>query len=286
MSQTPETTPEQTAETAAETVEPQAAVVTPEPELATPEPVAPAEVLEPAPAAPTEVLATPAPVPVPPAPAPTASTPPVLPTPVPAPAAVALQPAAPPREVVYVQAPVPPTARHNRGFGVLISVIGALTFGLLYVAGGAIIIAVTPGANFEPTFRAFTMSAAFWVPIAAYLVFAVLFALIANRAAWWSHVVGSLFVAGLTYLASVAALALMYNVVSMTPDAAVTQIALVASSPFLIVAAALARECALWFGLAISARGRRVRERNTAERAQFDQDLAQKRAEYERAHSA
>ncbi len=208
------------------------------------------------------------------------------PTPTPAPTAAAghvSAQAVPPREVVYVQAPTPPKPRHNRGFGALISLIGALVFALLYLAVGGVIITLTPGADVDSTFRDFGLSAAFWVPVCAYLVLSVLFALIANRAAWWAHVLGSLVVALLTYGASVGVLALMFEVPAMTPGEAAGWFALIAVNPFLIAAAVLARECALWFGLAIASRGRRVRARNTEERARFDSEVAEQRAAYERA---
>ncbi|AYF97586.1 hypothetical protein [Protaetiibacter intestinalis] len=200
-----------------------------------------------------------------------------------APAAVPLADPSP-REVVYVQAPTPPAPRGNRGFGVLISIIGAIAFALLYLGAASIIIAFTPGANVEASIGKFLVSGAFWAPVAAYAVFAVLFALIVNRAAWWAHVIGSLFVAALTYAASIAALALASNIFAMTPDQAVDFFGIVAVSPFLLSALALAREASLWFGLAIASRGRRVKERNATERALFEQSVAERRAEYERAH--
>jgi hypothetical protein len=189
-----------------------------------------------------------------------------------------------PREVVYVQAPTPPAPRHNRGFGVLISIIGAIVFALLYLGAAAIVFALTPGTEVESTFAAFVVSDAFWVPVGAYAVFAVIFALIVNRAAWWAHVVGSLFVALLTYAVSLGVLALLRNVVAMTPDQAAQLFAALASSALLLCVAALARESSLWFGLAIASRGRRVKERNATERALYEQSVAERRAEYERAH--
>jgi len=193
-------------------------------------------------------------------------------------------PATTPREVVYVQAPTPPAPRHNRGFGVLISLLGAVAFALLYLAAAAIIFIVTPRTRVEDTFNAFLVSDFFWIPVVAYAVFAVLFALIVNRAAWWAHVIGSLFVAGLTYGVSLGILGLMRNVVAMTPADAAQLFGVIASSALLLCVLALARETSLWFGLAIAARGRRVKERNAAERAIFEQSVAERRAEYERAH--
>jgi len=190
------------------------------------------------------------------------------------------------REVVYVQAPTPPPARHNRGFGVLISLLGAVAFALLYVAAAALVFVMTPHTMVEPTFNAFLASDAFWIPVAVYAVVSTLFALIVDRASWWAHVLGSIVVAALSYGISVGVLALVRNVVAMTPDDGMRLLADLATHALLLCVLALARECALWFGLAISARGRRVRESNIAARAAFEQSVADRRAEYERAHPA
>jgi len=187
------------------------------------------------------------------------------------------------REVVYVQAPTPPPARHNRGFGVLISLLGAVAFALLYIAVIAILAAVA-GASVDATLSSFLQSMAFWVPVAVYAVVSSLFALIVNRAAWWAHALGSLFVAVITYGVAGGIVALALGVIGMTPDEGVATLGRVFGSAQLIVALVLAREVSLWFGLAIAARGRRVKERNVAERAAFDQSVADRRAEYERAH--
>lgn len=206
----------------------------------------------------------------------------VEPVPVSAPADPAAAAAA--REVVYVQAPTPPAPRHNRGFGVLISLLGTVAFALLYLGAAVIVFAVQAGGLDEQRFAPFLTSDAFWVPIVAYAVFAAVFALIVNRAAWWAHVIGSLFVAGLTYGTSLGVLALLRNVVAMTPDEAVQLFGALASSALMLCVLALARESSLWFGLAIAARGRRVKERNSTERALYEQSVAERRAEYERAH--
>jgi len=187
------------------------------------------------------------------------------------------------REVVYVQAATPPPTRHNRGFGVLISLLGAVAFALLYIAVIAVLIAIA-GASLDATLSSFLQSMAFWVPVAVYAVVSSLFALIVNRAAWWAHALGSLFVAVITYGVSGGIVALALGVIGMTPDEGVATLGRVFGSAQLIVALVLAREVALWFGLAIAARGRRVKERNVAERAAFDQSVADRRAEYERAH--
>ncbi|MBN9140681.1 MAG: hypothetical protein J0H23_07630 [Micrococcales bacterium] len=189
----------------------------------------------------------------------------------------------PPREVVYVQAPTPPKLRHNRGFGVLISLLGAVAFALLYIGVVAILVAVV-GASVDASLAQFVMSMSFWVPVAVYAVMACVFALIVNRAAWWAHVLGSLFVAALTYGISGGIILLALGAIGMTPDEGVQKAAEVFGSPLLIAALVIARETSLWFGLAIAARGRRVKERNANDRAAFEQSVADRRAEYERAH--
>lgn len=196
---------------------------------------------------------------------------------------VSEQDAAAAREVVYVQAPTPPAARGNRGFGVLISLLGAVAFALLYIAVIAILVAIA-GASVDEQLSSFLQSMAFWVPVAVYAVVSSLFALIVNRAAWWAHALGSLFVAGITYAISGGIVALALNVIGMTPDEGVATLGRVFGSAQLIAALVLAREVSLWFGLAIAARGRKVKERNIADRAAFEQSVADHRAEYERAH--
>ena len=207
----------------------------------------------------------------------------VVATPVVAAPVVSEADAAAAREVVYVQAPTPPPSRNNRGFGVLISLLGTVVFALFYIAVIAILAGIA-GASVDATLANFLQSMAFWVPVAVYAVISSLFALIVNRAAWWAHVLGSLFVAVLTYGISGGIVALALNVIGMTPDEGVALLGQVFGSPQLIVALVLAREVSLWFGLAIAARGRKVKERNVAERAAFEQSVADRRAEYERAH--
>ena len=49
----------------------------------------------------------------------------------------------------------------------------------------------------------------------------------------------------------------------------------------MIAAALVAREVSIWIGLAIAARGRRVRVRNDETRTAWDREQEEKRAEYE-----
>src|SRR5690606_8688190 len=136
--------------------------------------------------------------------------------PVAAPAAPATAASAAPREVVYVETPTPPAPRNNRGFGVLISLLGTIAFALLYFGAVAVIVSIA-GATLESTLSQFLQSMAFWVPVAVYAVVSILLALMVNRAAWWAHAIGSIFVAGLTYAISAGIILLALGALSMTP---------------------------------------------------------------------
>ena len=55
---------------------------------------------------------------------------------------------------------------------------------------------------------------------------------------------------------------------------------------WMIAAALVAREVSIWIGLAIAARGRRVKARNVETRTAWDREQEEKKAEYERTGAA
>lgn len=187
------------------------------------------------------------------------------------------------RQVVYVHAPVPPKVAHNRLFGALIALLGTVAFALIYFGVAAAFLAITHYVNV--TGQQFVNTPAYWVPILFYAVGSVVLAVAANRAPWWAHVAGSALVAIFVYWLSVSVLTLTGPVAifAMTPEEASARFWGIASSPILFVAALAAREVSMWFGLAISNRGRKVRERNAVAKAAYDAEQAEKKAEYERA---
>ena len=167
----------------------------------------------------------------------------------------------------------------NRLFGALLALLGTAIFAALYAGGAAVVIAITPGARLDASFLGFVNNSAFWVPVLFYVVAAVVVALLLNRAAWWAHVIGSAVVALVVYWGSAGLLTLLTDVTQQTPDQAATTFWSFAASPILFIAAILAREVALWIGLAISARGRKLRMRNAEAKAAYDAEQAEKKAE-------
>ncbi len=187
-------------------------------------------------------------------------------------------PVQPPVQTVYVMAPTPPRPKGNRGVGVLLSFVAAIVFAAAYVGVAAVLTVFMNPSGVINVVSTFLTSPLFFVPVLAFLVLMILWALVANRASWWSWVFGSLLVAVATYFVSIGIFLLMQGGFGMTASAASVAFATFALNPALIAAALVARECAIWFGAAIARRGRKVRERNYEAWQAFELEEAQKRA--------
>ncbi len=183
-----------------------------------------------------------------------------------------------PVQTVYVHAPQPPKQKGNRGFGILFAFIATIVMAAAF-AGVAYLATSTIGLDEHGSSPfAFLMDPNFYVPVIAFFVFMLLWALLVNRAGWWSWVLGSFVVALLTYAASIGVLMLLRGGFGMTQSVAAATFSLLLVNPALIVAALLGRESALWFGGAVAKRGRKVRQRNYEAWQAFEQEQAAKRA--------
>ncbi|WP_317229368.1 hypothetical protein, partial [Clavibacter sp. MX14-G9D] len=176
---------------------------------------------------------------------------------------------------IYVQAPTPPQKRGNRGFGVLIAVVAAILFALLYSLGTALLASVRNPDAFGDVFGRYLLSPVFYVPTLAFLVFFVLLALLVNRGRWWAFVLGGLPVAILVYAAYIGTRLLQGGVMDLAPSEQALLLQRTVTFPDGILAAFLARELVTWLGAGISARGRRVKARNVEARAEYDRKLAE-----------
>ncbi|MFM9919055.1 hypothetical protein [Lacisediminihabitans sp. H27-G8] len=185
-------------------------------------------------------------------------------------------------QTIYVPSPVPPRRKGNRGFGVLIALLSSVVFAALYAVAIAAIHSVEIGAfRFD-----FFGSLAYYTPIAFFFIGFVIVVLLANRASWWSYVLGSLLVGLVVYFGSVGTSLLVNNVFALTPNSAARLFSVALTSPFIIAAALLAREVSMWMGALISARGRKVKVRNLEARDTFDRESAERTAEYEKSRYA
>ncbi|WP_445442599.1 hypothetical protein [Clavibacter sp. km1a] len=176
---------------------------------------------------------------------------------------------------IYVQAPVPPQKRGNRGFGVLIAIVAAILFALLYSLGTALLASVRNPDAFGDVFGRYLSSPVFYVPTIAFLILFVLLALLVNRGRWWAFVLGGLPVAILVYAAYVGTRLLQGGVMDLAPAEQALLLQRTVTFPDGILAGFLARELVTWLGAGISARGRRVKAKNVEARAEYDRKLAE-----------
>jgi len=182
---------------------------------------------------------------------------------------------APAPQTIYVQAPTPPKPRGNRGFGVLVALVGTVVFALLY-AGVAYLLLLGRGDAAEATdaFVEFLASPVFWVPILAFFVGFALLAAIVNRGAWWAYAVFGLLVGVLVYFAYVGGAVLTVQAWRLAVGDAADFLRQRWLDPFAIVAFVIAREIPIWLGGWIAARGRAVTERTRVAREAYDREIA------------
>ncbi len=180
--------------------------------------------------------------------------------------------------VIYVTTPAAPRKLGNRGLGAVLAIAAAVVFAALLATATAVL-GVVNGAPFG---FGFLTRPQFYAPALFFVIGFVLVVLVVNRAAWWAHVVGSIFVGLIVYFGTIGLGLLTTGIVQNTPAEAAARFWTGLLNPFVIVAALLAREVALWTGAILSRRGRRLRERNAEAHAAWRQEVAETKAEGQR----
>lgn len=183
---------------------------------------------------------------------------------------------------------VEPDKRGNRGFAFFTALLATVVFGALYAAAfTAARMIFNTGGDFVGGVLEFIGTAPFYVPVALFGIFLIVWSLIANRAGWWSYILASLLAAVLTgagYYVGVA----FQDVVNGQPwsnETFETALRSAEHLPGALLAFIAGRESALWIGGIAALRGRRVKKRNAAERAEYDRKVAEER-EYEAQRTA
>ncbi|MEF3403277.1 hypothetical protein [Agromyces sp. CCNWLW203] len=178
-------------------------------------------------------------------------------------------------QTIYVQAPTPPKAKGNRGFGVLVALIGTVAFAVLYGAiGYALYLNYGAPAGEAIGIAEFLVEPMFWVPVVAFLIGFALLAAIVNRGPWWAYAVFGLLIGALVYFAYIGGSLLGVQAWTLTLEQANDFIAERWLDPYAIIAAVIAREIPIWLGGWIAARGRAVTERNRLAIEAYDRELA------------
>lgn len=178
---------------------------------------------------------------------------------------------------VYVQAPVPPRMRGNRGGGIAIALLATLIYAALYSLVAFIIAgtASTSVADASSKFADFVVRPVFYVPVAFFFVaFAILIAL-TNRAGWWSYVLFGFLVGAVVYFSYIGGALLTVQAWTLTPEDAARFVSTQWLNPGAIAAGVIAREVPIWAGAWIARRGRGVTARNVEARQEYDRQLAE-----------
>lgn len=194
----------------------------------------------------------------------------------PEPGAVPAQGYGQPVTPIYVQRPEPPKKKSNRGFGILIALVGTIVFAALWVLAVILVgYALTPNDQFaESLSRFFLSQTSGWAPVVAFFVGMVVLIQILNRARWWAYILGGLFVALFVYFSYVGASLYDLKVWQLTPNEASIVLQRQWVAPFAVLAGVIAREISMWTGAWLAARGRKLKARNAEAQAAYDQQVA------------
>lgn len=181
-----------------------------------------------------------------------------------------------PMAALYVQKPLPPTPRGNRGAGVLISLLATVGFALVFAGALALILAPStpPSAFVDSLVESLTAWGTIFGVVAFFVALSIV-VLIFGRAGWWAYVLGGFFVGLIVWAAVVAGMlfemAGFEGLINFSPGA-LTDLLL---RPEAVASFIVAREAAVWFGAWIGARGRKVSRQNAAALAEYETALAE-----------
>ncbi len=184
---------------------------------------------------------------------------------------IAPQPVAP----IFLQRPEPPKRKSNRGFGILIALVGTALFAVLWAAAvvgvGALL---APGSEFIPALIQFSTHSTAWAPVVAFFIGMVVLIQIVNRARWWAYILGGLFVAVFVYLVYIGAALVDNGFLQKNPGERQILLNQVWVAPFAVLAGVIAREVSIWTGAWLAARGRKLKARNAEAQADYEQQVA------------
>ncbi|MDQ1530416.1 MAG: hypothetical protein QOE37_521 [Microbacteriaceae bacterium] len=168
-------------------------------------------------------------------------------------------------------APPPPRQQNNRLVGTAWVLLASLIFEILYVLGFALLVLVEAGApEVGRNVADFLKSPFVWLPVLLFFLFYELTVLLVNRAGRYLYVLASLVVAVIVYVL----FAVLYLAMQSGGLANEQSLGRALVLGQFVLVGVVAREAMLWTGLAIGARGKRVRRRNRAARDEYERTLA------------
>lgn len=174
-----------------------------------------------------------------------------------------------------------PAKRSNRGFGILIAFLASLVFAAAYAAVTALYRRLyTPQDDLMGTVMSFIPSAEFWLPVAVFFLFGILWALIVNRAGWWSYIIGGLLAGLATAAAYPFGSLVQHGINTGTWNFAAFEEALLQPEHLapMLIAFILAREIFTWVGGFAALRGRRLTKKHRTATNEYERALADREA--------
>ncbi|NLT27158.1 MAG: hypothetical protein GXX90_11060 [Microbacteriaceae bacterium] len=176
---------------------------------------------------------------------------------------------------------VRPDKRSNRGFGLIMTIVATLVF----AAGFAALFAAarwffTPGTDFVATALEFVVTAPFIVAVVVFLLVLLVWTLLANRARWWSFVLGGLILGAVAAAGHYLGIGVQHWLAEGEWSNRVILDALRAPEylPGALIAFILAREVATWVGGITALRGRKLTRLNAADLEEYERRRAEERA--------
>jgi len=176
----------------------------------------------------------------------------------------------------YTAQPAQPARRGNRLFGTVIALLGTVVFAVVYAAVASLFFVFNPSVdNAAATLTRFLVNFAFIVPVAFFAIAFILLVLILNRAGWWAYIIGGFVVAAIVYAGSIVGAYLAVQGWTMTSGELGEFLRSLLMDPLPLAAAVVAREVSVWTGAWVASRGRKVKERNQAARAEYDRAVTE-----------
>lgn len=186
-----------------------------------------------------------------------------------------------PMAALYMQNPMPPEVRGNRGAGVLIALLSTIAFAVVYAGVLALWLAPSypPSTFLTEGLLPWVLNWGFAAATLGFFVSFALLVLIAGRASWWAYVLGGLLVAAATWGVALVGFALVAHFagegISLKPLSLLAEYGLF----FPVIAAGLVgREVSVWFGAWIGARGRKMKRLNAEAITEYETALAEVQA--------
>lgn len=180
------------------------------------------------------------------------------------------------QQPIFVQAPLPPTPRGNRGVGALIGLLAAASFALLYLAGflaiGLIAGEIT-WATIGTAAQLAVTSVGFWATTAVFYLAFLIFVAIANRARWGIYVILGLLVGLASYGGHLVGVLFQAPFWSLTASQGVALMEVEMISPLAFIAFVAGRELTIWFGAWVAMHGRRATEYNREAMLEYERTL-------------